>query len=224
MSKTDAVVLLHGIVKSSADMWLASRFLERQGYRTFNPSYSTSLGNIDEIAAHVWEKIRAEKLDHPDVRLHFVAHSLGGLVTDSIIRNYKPASLERVVMWGTPLQGCAYADRLNDSKMFGALYRFLYGAAGQDVQVRSVNPARDTPLNYSAGMIAGTSSINPMANMFLHDLGDHDGIVPVSSTQRPGLADYLTLPISHTGLLFSGEVHRQTAHFLKSGRFSHATS
>jgi hypothetical protein len=46
-----------------------------------------------------------------------------------------------------------------------------------------------------------------------------DGTVLVEETDLPGATAQLRLPVSHTGLLFSAEVARQVAAFLRNGRF-----
>ena len=49
----------------------------------------------------------------------------------------------------------------------------------------------------------------------------NDGTVAVDETQVPDQTDTITLPVTHTGLLFSAGVARQVVRFLATGRFSH---
>ncbi|NBX66946.1 MAG: hypothetical protein EBQ96_08125 [Proteobacteria bacterium] len=215
------IILLHGILKTPFELLPAALYLRSKGYSVHLLGYRTSQGHIHEIAEKIWHDMKSKHLDNPELRLHFVAHSMGGLVVHDIIKNHVPEKLGRVVLWGTPLQGCEYADRLNESGFWGPIYRWLWGRAGQDLQVKTADPERDRVISYEAGVIAGSASINPMAHWFLKGSGAHDGIVPVARTKRTGLADHLILPLSHTGLLVSPIVFRQTVHFLRTGRFLH---
>lgn len=212
------VVLLHGIVKNPSDVWLAARYLRKRGYRTLTPRYSVRDGGIRAMAERVWS--HALKSGAEDAhKIHFIGHSLGGLVAHEIIRAYNPPHLGRVVMWGTPLQGCEYADRMNGSGLLGPLYRLVYGKAGQELMIACENPDRFKPIGYEAGMIAGTRSLNPFSPYFLKGASPHDGVVPVARTKREGLADHIVLNIDHTFMPFSPRVWRQAGHFLAHGRF-----
>ena len=61
-----------------------------------------------------------------DGPIHFVGHSMGGLLTRVYLARYRPARLGRVVMLGTPNGGSELADLLKGL----AIYRAFYGPAG----------------------------------------------------------------------------------------------
>ncbi len=216
---TEDIVLLHGILKTPLELLPAAIYLRSKGYRVHILGYRTGQGSIHDIAEKVWHDMIRKGLDAPKLRLHFVAHSMGGLVVHDIIKHHAPEKLGRVVLWGTPLQGCEYADRLNDDRYTGPIFKWLWGTAGQELQIKADDPERERPMVYQAGMIAGNASLNPLARWHLEGAGVHDGIVPLARTFRTGLADHIVLPLSHTGLLVSPAVFKQTAHFLKHGRF-----
>jgi hypothetical protein len=69
------------------------------------------------------------------------------------------------------------------------------------------------------GVIAGTRGLGFGRVITAFD-GDSDGTVTVAETCLPGVADHLLLPVTHTSMVFSPEVARRTAAFLKHGRFS----
>jgi hypothetical protein len=54
--------------------------------------------------------------------------------------------------------------------------------------------------------------------------GSSDGTIYVDETRIPGMKEHLVLHVSHTGLPFSAAVAKQTAAFLRSGRFDSAAS
>lgn len=217
--RRDTVVLLHGIVKSPIDLLAASLYFKHHGYATYRPGYSVREAGISAIADRIWANITQRGLDTPDAKIHFIGHSMGGLVIDDMLRRHQPQNLGRVVMWGTPLQGSDYADRLDASGIWGPIYRMVFREPGQGLRVAPGMPHRDQPIGYEAGVIAGTCSMNPTARLFIGAHGAHDGIVPLKRTFREGLRDHLALPVTHSGMLFSPGVMRQTAHFLKQGQF-----
>jgi hypothetical protein len=49
----------------------------------------------------------------------------------------------------------------------------------------------------------------------------NDGTVSVAETRVENGADAITVPVTHTGLMFSRRVERQVEHFLAAGRFNH---
>ena len=69
------------------------------------------------------------------------------------------------------------------------------------------------------GVIAGDLSLG-LGRLFGALGAPNDGTICVEETELPGASDRIVLPVSHTGILFSGEVARQTAAFLATGRFN----
>ncbi|HEY8681887.1 MAG TPA: alpha/beta hydrolase, partial [Rhodanobacter sp.] len=53
-----------------------------------------------------------------------------------------------------------------------------------------------------------------------HIEGEHDGTVAVEETRLHGLTDHCMVDTNHTGLLFSQDVARQVARFLREGHFA----
>jgi hypothetical protein len=48
---------------------------------------------------------------------------------------------------------------------------------------------------------------------------DNDGTVAVSETRLAGAAGFLPLPVTHSGMLWSANVARETGSFLEYGSF-----
>ena len=213
----ECVVLLHGVGMGAWVMQPLADALEAAGYRPINLSYPSRKMPIEQIAGE-WLPVKLREGGAAAApRVHFVAHSMGSLVTRLYLRDHRPANLGRVVMLGPPNHGSAAADRSSQS----ALLRALMGVnlprlgTGETAIARQLGPA-----DFEVGVIAGKSALNLL---FRKDLGtEHDGAVTVESARLEGMRDFIVLPHSHTVMLWRSAVHAQVLAFLRDGRFVHA--
>jgi pimeloyl-ACP methyl ester carboxylesterase len=192
-------------------------FLRDNGFGTLNLDYRSRHENIETLARDVAEAVNRSSEACRALRLHFVTHSMGGLVTRRLVLRFRPANLGRVVMLAPPNRGSEIADRLSPL----ALYRFAYGPAGQELTTRHqalTYPEGD--VDFDLAVIAGANGANPFGKLLIS--GPHDGTVSVESTKLPGTKDHYVLPVSHTFIMDAPEARRQTLAFLKNGRFEQA--
>jgi pimeloyl-ACP methyl ester carboxylesterase len=214
----DGVVLLHGISRTARSFRKMQTALEVAGFATLNLDYASRRKALEALAEDI----------HPAIELfaggltgsvHFVCHSMGGLLARVYLARYRPKHLGRVVMLGTPNSGSEIADRL---KNFGA-YRAFFGPAGQQLgtQRSAVDDAMLPPVNYAVGIIAGNRSIYPITSAFLPK--PHDGRVSVANTKLDGMADHVVVRTSHPWLVRNGEAIAQTIVFLRDGKFIPST-
>ncbi|MEM7650895.1 MAG: alpha/beta fold hydrolase [Pseudomonadota bacterium] len=208
----DLVILLHGILRSKTDMLMLDKFLEKNGYDTLNILYPSREMSLEDLTNFVAEKIG----DNKNRKLHFVTHSMGGLIARYFIATHKPKNLGRVVMLSPPNTGSEFADFLHDNEILGPAFRKIFGPAGS--QLKTDYQHIDGDITYPLGIIAGSSSINPLAPWVLKD-GDHDGIVPVERTKIEGMTDHIVIPTTHTFMMFNPKVMEQTLYFLKYEKF-----
>ena len=211
----DLVILLHGIMRSSFDLAPMSLYLKKQGYDAVNILYPSRSKNLEDLTAFVYEKISAHPKYAPHKTIHFVTHSMGGLIARYYIAKHNPQNLGKVVMLSPPNTGSEMADYLNAHKLLGSAYRKFFGLAGAQLTTTYQHPLQD--IHYDLGVIAGSRSINPLACWALQ--GPHDGIVPVARTKIPGMRDHIVMPVTHGLMMFNPRVMAQAAHFLKSGKF-----
>jgi pimeloyl-ACP methyl ester carboxylesterase len=123
-ARCPGVVLLHGIARTSASLTKLERALRTAGFATLNVDYPSRSKPIAKLADDIHPTIT--RFAERNAPLHFVAHSMGGLVTRAYVARYRPARLAGVVMLGTPNGGSEVADVLRGSR----LYRAFYGPAG----------------------------------------------------------------------------------------------
>ena len=174
----DGVVLLHGISRTARSFRKMQAALERAGFATLNLDYASRRKALEALAEDIHPAIQ-RFADRIDGSVHFVCHSMGGLLARVYIARHRPKRLGRVVMLGTPNSGSEIADRL---KNFGA-YRAFFGPAGQQLgtQRDAAIEALFPPVDYPVGIIAGNRSIDPVAGTMLPK--PHDGRVSVANTR-----------------------------------------
>ena len=214
----DGVVLLHGISRTALSFRKMQLSLERAGFATLNLDYASRRKALEGLAEDIDPAIQ-RFADRIDGSVHFVCHSMGGLLARVYIARHRPKHLGRVVMLGTPNSGSEIADRL---KNFG-VYRAFFGPAGQQLgtQRDAAIEALFPPVDYPVGVIAGNRSIYPIASALLPK--PHDGRVSVANTKLDGMADHIVIRSSHPWLPRNSIAIAQTIAFLRGGRFD-ATS
>jgi pimeloyl-ACP methyl ester carboxylesterase len=189
--------------------------LEAAGYATLNLDYASRRKALEGLAEDIHPSIQrfAKSIDGP---VHFVCHSMGGLLARVYIARHRPGCLGRVVMLGTPNNGSEIADRLRHFRP----YRAFFGPAGQQLGTLRDDAlnALFPPVDYPVGVIAGNRSIYPIASTFLPK--PHDGRVSVENTKLDGMADHIVVRTSHPWLVRNSIAIEQTIAFLKDGKFN----
>lgn len=210
-----AVVLLHGIARTDRSMSALTERLSEAGFRTHNVRYPSTEQSPAELVEFLASEVAACCKDAPS--LHFVTHSLGGLLVRAYLAGHKPGNLGRVVMIAPPNRGSEIVDSLGDT----ALFRWVYGPTGPELGTDEESfPNRLPDPDYEVGIIAGTESLNPIGSALIPD--QDDGAVSVERTRLPGMADFVTVRRSHTFIMNAPETAEHTVHFLEHGRFAHA--
>ena len=210
----ECVILLHGLARSAASMDKMAGHLEAQGFTVVNDGYPSRKQPIEVLAPTAVEHGVARCREHHATTIHFVTHSLGGILVRYYLERGDIPELGRVVMLGPPNHGSEAVDALKNLPGFAA----LNGPAGFQLGTDAASvPLALGPARFEVGIIAGTRSINLILSTYLPN--PDDGKVSVASTRLEGMADHLTVPHSHPVLMQREVVIRQTVHFLRAGRF-----
>ncbi len=210
----ELVVLLHGLFMPCLSLWLIGRLLRRSGYRTLGLGYPSWRHSLDRLAERVDRELHRHRGPDCD-RVHFVTHSMGALVLRLLLEGpVPPERLGRVVMLAPPSRGSFVADWLARFRPLRWILRHPLRELSRAGVARRFG---DRPVKFELGVIAGSRPRHPLWWWLAPP--DSDGLVRVEDTKMPGMRDFLVLPLSHDGLLLSGEVGRQAAHFLAHGRF-----
>ncbi|MGA3157412.1 MAG: alpha/beta hydrolase [Steroidobacteraceae bacterium] len=204
-----ALVYVHGLWLTGHEAFLLRRRLVRdRGYDWHSFTYRSQSSSMTAVAEALARHIDSLKVS----RLHLIGHSLGGLVILRALSAHGSFPPGRVVFLGSPCVASSAATRVARFR-FG---RAILGQAGSEellnAQVRRWEGTRDL------GIIAGTQSLS-IGRLVTDFTEENDGTVAVSETQLPGATAHLILPVSHTGMLLSARVAKETGSFLEHGRF-----
>jgi pimeloyl-ACP methyl ester carboxylesterase len=203
-----AVILIHGIGRSSRSLSAMSSALHRTHHTVIGFEYPSTRIPIDSSADYLHQLIQS--LPNVD-QIDFVVHSMGGLVVRSYLKKHRDPRLHRLVMLGTPNRGAELADLLRSNP----LYRWVMGPAGQELATDAQGLIADLPVpTLEFAVIAGgdgDDGYNPLLP------GDDDGTVTVHSVRLPGAADSMRVPRLHTFLMRDDTVIQATQHFLQHG-------
>ena len=184
--------------------------LERAGYDVANLDYDSRRGTLAQHAETLAAEVSACCAAAP--RVHFVGHSLGGLVIRRYLADAPPDSLGRVVLLAPPNQGSEVADWFGEQQL-----GHLLGPAGMGLGTGETGiPASLPPPEYEVGIIAGNRSLNPMGSILIP--GPDDGMVGVENTRIEDVP-LIVVPRSHTFLMNSRFTAEAVISFLRTGEF-----
>lgn len=192
------------------DMTLLRTRLRKSGYHCKQFCYATvrktPLKNAMDLNAYI------DEIDSPTV--HFVCHSLGGLVIRHLFHEYPHQRPGRIVTLGTPHKPSSAAKQFSRF----ALSRMALGKSIVKGLSGNVPPWRGS---HELGVIAGTLRFG--AGMLLPGIPKpSDGTVAVAETRLEGMKDHITLTATHVGLVLSRTAAKQTVYFLQKGQFRRA--
>ena len=141
----EAVVFIHGIWMTGAEMVILRRRLTTCGFECFNFRYQSLRRTPRENAINLNKFLQTIQNEV----IHLVAHSLGGIVVLHLFDSYPQQKPGRVVMLGTPIRGSEVAQKISSSHW---LEHFL----GRSIERGLLGDAPRWQTDRELGMIAGT--------------------------------------------------------------------
>ena len=211
----ECAVLLHGLGRTQLSMWMIEESLEDQGYSVWNESYDSTGEDIPTLANSVIPEALGDCERRNAAPVHFVTHSMGGILLRQYLQDHEIGNLGNVVMISPPNQGSEVVDLLGELALFKAL---LGPAATQLGTDEDSVPAKLSPVDARIGIIAGTRSSDPWFSDIIE--GEDDGKVSVDSTRLPEMADMVTVEHGHTFIMNQQSVIELVVRFLETGSFS----
>jgi pimeloyl-ACP methyl ester carboxylesterase len=213
MHKKETVVLLHGLRRTGRSMKKTAQALGEKGYFPVIVDYHSRRHAIEYLADEVLHEVLESLPRGPSSRVHFVTHSMGGIIVRYYLKHHPMEELGRVVMLSPPNQGSELVDLLKDSPVF----KILHGPAGQQLGTADRFLKSLGPVHFELGVIAGLKTGDHVSGRIIP--GPNDGKVGVERTKVPGMRDFLVVPYSHTFIMRPKAVIDQVAYFLRHGLF-----
>jgi pimeloyl-ACP methyl ester carboxylesterase len=214
----DCVVLLHGLNRSYHSMSKMAQSLQAAGFSTANVDYPSQAATVEELAPLAVNEGLAQCRQLHAQHIHFVTHSIGGILLRYEQHQSPIPELGRVVMLAPPNQGSEIVDLTRNWP--GA--ELISGKAGLQMGTDENSiPAQLGPVDFELGVVAGTGTISFFSAM-LPD--PDDGKVSLERTKVEGMKDFLVVHISHHYIMTNDKVIENTKHFLQTGWFEDSSS
>lgn len=203
----EVVVLVHGLWMRGWVMAVLGLRLRRCGFRVVAFSYPSMRRSLSQNALRLSRFAAA--IAAP--RVHFVGHSLGGLLLLQMLAEHPETRTGRMVLMGAPYRASHAAGRLSRTALGRAL-------VGRGMAQWLGQQAPHSAAQCEAGVIAGSRSLG-LGRLLGGLQRPNDGVVAVAETRVPGARGHVVLKVSHSGMLLSGLVARQVCAFLQDGHF-----
>ncbi|MBT3754738.1 MAG: hypothetical protein HOG24_00510 [Candidatus Cloacimonetes bacterium] len=209
----ESVILLHGLGDVKLSMLKLEIALKEEGYTTKNIGYSSNGETIESLAEKELSEIveRYKKIGFD--KIHFVTHSMGGLIVRCYLQDHELPEGSRIVMLSPPNKGSEVADHFKESK----LYNLIVGDVGQELATDSNILSELKQIIPEIGIIAGDKSTNSYFSKIIP--GEDDGRVAVDNTKLIEMKDFMIVHSTHLTIKYNDEVIRQTVFFLQNGKF-----
>ena len=205
----ETVVLLHGLWRGWRAMQPLARALEQEGFSTLNIPYPSGRMSIPNLVSRVRSQVEKIPTDQP---IHFITHSLGGIIVRSIFATEVPWKPGRILMLAPPNHGSEIVDW---TKKHPILNQFL-GPAGRALGSEGMtHELPQLPKDVEAAVIMGNRCSIPIFKKLLAT--ENDGIVSAAGGRISGLRGFSVINADHTFIQMHPEAIRLGVHFLKTG-------
>ena len=211
----ECVIVLHGLGRTAYSMGRIAEALVSNNYLVWNESYPSTSHSIETLATEAINKGLEFCEQNQTQTVHFVTHSLGGILVRQYLQLHTIGNLGRVVMLSPPNHGSEVADLLKDY----TIYQIILGPAARQLGTDKDNlTGQLRPVKGEIGIITGVSSLDPWFSPVIP--GDDDGKVSVESAKLEEMSDFMLVPNGHTFIMRDATVIKQVLYFLDHGTFN----
>lgn len=210
----EAVVVVHGLGRTSASMTILVSRLKNAGFRVVSFGYPSTSEPMEALVQRLQAEVE-QCCGAEATTVHFVTHSMGGVLVRSLLSQRPDAHLGRVVMLSPPNQGSEIIDAFADSPRL----RTFLGPAASRLGTDSTGISSQLgPVRFSLGIVTGDRSMSPLGSWLIP--GPDDGKVGVDRARVEGATDFRVVPATHTFIMNRRDVAEEVVHFLRQGRFN----
>jgi len=215
--KEECVILLHGLARSHRSMGIMAKNFQQNGYATIKVSYPSTRLPVAQCSVYLKDAINLAQRQNFS-HIHFVTHSLGGIILRHTLSSGLERNAGRAVMISPPNHGSEIVDRIGSWKLF----QWVNGPAGQQLSTASGSlPNRLGPATIPTGVITGDrcAFFDLLFRTFF--TGRNDGKVSVESARLEEMRDFIVVHQSHPFIMNAEEVLKQSLYFIQHGQFQH---
>jgi pimeloyl-ACP methyl ester carboxylesterase len=200
------ILLVPGVGLAGTELLPLATRLRAKGYQVSVFWHFTGALPLEESARLLWNVANRQS----EEIVHFVGHSLGGLVVLRMLADHAWNRPGRVVTLGTPHAGLAAARRFAGWPGGGRIL-------GPGVHAAANGEPIPLPEDRELGILAGDR--NFFGSMIVED-SVSDSLITIEETRHPGSRAHVTVSHTHAGMLLAGPVVEQIDSFLREGRFA----
>ncbi|HVV67483.1 MAG TPA: alpha/beta fold hydrolase [Gammaproteobacteria bacterium] len=202
--KNEIIILMHGLMRTHRSMRFLEKYLNKNGYETYNYNYPSTQFTIEEHGAHLNNYIANLLLTHPNKNLNFITHSLGGIIARKALSQLSQQNLDRcnsLIMLAPPNKGSLFAKLALAIAPFLSLWikPLAELSCNPDAYVHQV----PVPDQIKIGTIAGRFDIK----------------APPAVTHLVQQSDFLMVNSAHTFIMNHPKARTAILNFLQQGKF-----
>ncbi len=212
------VILLHGLCRTPRSMSNLENKLSSADYQVWNVGYPSRAGSVKQLSDDFIGKAVEQCKQQGATTIHFVSHSMGGIMIRSYLKNHQLPQLGKVVMLAPPNRGSEVVSRLKNWRLF----QWINGPAGGELSTNEDStPNTLGRADFPLGVIAGNRSINWINSLMIK--GSDDGKVSIERTKIQGMTDHIVIKTAHPFIMNNKDAGKQTLAFLRNGSFDAAS-
>ena len=205
----ETVVLVHGLWLAGWSMALLARPFRPAGFDVRLYTYPSVGANLEQNADRLSRYVQGLAAD----AVHFVGHSLGGVVIRALFHYAPPRRPGRAVTIVSPHGGSYVAATLSRYR----LGRAVVGRSVADLVAGLAWP----PSGREIGVIRGQGGVG-LGRVVPGLARPNDGVLTLAEMTLADARDTITLDRSHSAMLLAPEVGRQACYFVQHGTFDRA--
>ncbi|MBS0629169.1 MAG: alpha/beta fold hydrolase [Verrucomicrobia bacterium] len=208
---TESVYCLHGFMRSPDSMQPMANAFRREGYEAWSWCYPSKDRTIQEHADNLVLDLRATADCHPGEPIHFVTHSLGGIIVRAALNHPdcpEEAKKGKAVLLAPPNQGSQFGRALDHVK---PVKKLLGENAGRELLTKeNFDYVGQFPQSKKVLIISGTFGWNPLIPE------RNDGKVGVKESCLETSHDHVKVFAGHSWIMYSDSVIDQAVDFIQN--------
>ncbi len=211
LSASETVLLLHGFMRSKANMIAFEQALKKKPYQVKNWSYPSRKKRIEQHADDLVLQLQSLAQQSPGQPIHFVTHSMGGLIVRCALNHPNcphEAQIGKAVLIAPPNRGSSFACALHKYKTLRHILGENSGEQLMTTPLDGFDSFGNFPKEMSLLVISGTMGWNPFIS------GRNDGKVRLAETCLKTPHDHEYCYAGHSWICYHPAVIKKTLTFL----------